>query len=237
MPVAAVIPAKDESAEVTATVDAIRVVDGVDLVVVVDDGSTDDTSRLARDAGACVVTLSSNRGKGAALTAGVLRVAEEETRAGLPVGTHALLFVDADLGGSAVNLAGLVAPVLDGRADLTIANLPPQATPGGGHGLVVTLARTGIERLTGWRPTQPLSGMRCLTRAAYDAAQPLAAGWGVETAMTIDVLRAGLHAIEVPCDLHHRVSGAGWRAQLHRAGQYRDVWRALLARGYRGTGR
>jgi hypothetical protein len=120
--------------------------------------------------------------------------------------------------------------VLAGEADMTIAVLPPLRQPGGGRGFVVRLARQGIERSTGWTPTQPLSGMRCLTREAFDAALPLAAGWGVEVGLTIDLLRKGLRVVEVPCDLHHRVTGRDLRAQLHRAAQYRDVWRALLVR-------
>jgi hypothetical protein len=72
--------------------------------------------------------------------------------------------------------------------------------------------------------------MRCLTRAAFDAAQPLARGWGVETAMTIDLLRAGYRVVEVPCDLQHRVTGADWRGHVHRARQYRDVVLAVLIR-------
>ncbi|MGL5927796.1 MAG: glycosyltransferase family 2 protein, partial [Dermatophilaceae bacterium] len=60
-----------------------------------------------------------------------------------------------------------------------------------------------------------------------------ARGWGVETALTVDALRAGLTVREVPCELHHRVTGADWRSQLHRAAQYRDVWLALVRRGWR----
>ena len=101
------------------------------------------------------------------------------------------MFIDADLGGSAANMAVLVAPVASGQADMTIAVLPPQETSGGGHGFVVRLARKGIERLAGWTPTQPLSGMRCLSREAFEAASPLARGWGVEVGLTIDVLGAG----------------------------------------------
>ncbi|RAD59244.1 glycosyltransferase family 2 protein, partial [Burkholderia multivorans] len=63
---------------------------------------------------------------------------------------------------------------------------------------------------------------------------PFAAGWGVETAMTIDVVNAGLRVEEVECDLHHRVTGRDLKAQLHRAAQYRDVARALLARRLKG---
>jgi hypothetical protein len=141
-----------------------------------------------------------------------------------------LLFIDADLQESAANTAVLVEPVASGRADMTIAVLPPQETPGGGHGFVVRLARNGIQRLGGRTFSQPLSGMRCLTREAFEAASPLARGWGVEVGLTIDVLGAGLRVIEVPCDLQHRVSGSDWRSQVHRARQYRDVWLALAGR-------
>jgi hypothetical protein len=114
---------------------------------------------------------------------------------------------------------------------MTIATLPPQATPAGGRGFVVRLARDGVAEATGWTQEQPLSGQRAITRAAFSAALPLAAGWGVEVGLTIDVLRQGLRVAEVPVDLHHRVTGTDWRAQAHRARQFWDVWRALRARG------
>ena len=162
------------------------------------------------------------RGKGAALETGAARLAVLEaarTGAGGEVGAGpwVLLLVDADLGATAVNTLVLTGPVLAGEADMTIAVLPPQARPGGGRGLVVNLSRRGIVRATGWTPTQPLSGMRCLTREAFEAARPLAHGWGVETALTIDLLTAGYRVVEVPCDLQHRVTGSDWHGQLHRA--------------------
>jgi len=144
-----------------------------------------------------------------------------------------LLFVDADLEGSAANVGVLVPPVLSGRVDMTIATLPRQKTAGGGRGFVVRLARKGIHDLTGFTPVQPLSGMRCVSRAAFDAATPLARGWGVEVGLTVDVLLAGLRVEEVPCELHHRVTGADWRGQVHRARQYRDVALALARRRFR----
>jgi hypothetical protein len=143
-----------------------------------------------------------------------------------------LLFVDGDLAESAVNTAPLVDPVRKGRADVAIAMLPPQAGAAG-RGLVVGAARRAIQTMTGWTPTQPLSGMRCLTREAFEAATPLARGWGVEAGMTIDLLRRGYVAIEVPCDLHHRPSGSDLKGQLHRAAQYRDVLIAINARKMR----
>ncbi len=227
-PVAAVIPCKDEAKRIEATVRAVRSLPEVHLVVVVDDGSTDDTTARARAAGAEVVSHSRNMGKAAALTTGVRHVRALTAHRSLPV--HDLLFVDGDLEESARNLGVLLPPIFTGEADLAIATLPPQKVAGGGRGFVVRLGRDGILDLTGFEAVQPLSGMRALTDEAFTSASPLARGWGVEVGMTIDVLRAGLRVLEVPCALEHRVTGTDWRGQVHRAKQYRDVWLALAAR-------
>ena len=229
--VAVVIPAKDESRRIAATVRAARAIPHVDLVLVVDDGSEDNTQHVAREAGAVVVRHSHNRGKAAAMETGAAVVAMRDAPDRPP---RHLLFIDGDLAETAVNTAPLVPPVLDGVADLTIALLPPQ--PGaGGRGIVVGAARRAIASLTGWTPTQPLSGMRCLTREAFEAATPLARGWGVETGMTIDLLRKGFRVLEVPCELRHRPSGTDLKGQLHRAAQYRDVQLAVNARRARAA--
>jgi len=229
-----IIAAKDEAARIVTTVSAARRIAGVDLVIVVDDGSSDATGRLAADAGAVVLSHPRNRGKAAAMATGARAVADHDINDPAVLGgARLLLFIDADLEHSAANAAALVAPVATGDADMTIATLPPQSTSGGGHGFVVRLARNGIERLAGWTPTQPLSGMRCLSREAFEAASPLARGWGVEVGLTVDVLGAGLRVLEVPCELQHRVTGSSWRGQVHRARQYRDVWLALADRRVR----
>ncbi len=232
--VAAIIPAKDEAARIASTISGVRQIAGVDLVIVVDDGSSDATGRLAREAGAVVVVHSRNRGKAAAMATGARLAGDwDVSRPARTARARHLLFIDADLEESAVNLAVLVAPVATAEVDMTIAILPPQRTSGSGHGFVVRLARNGIESLAGWAPTQPLSGMRCLSREAFAAASPLARGWGVEVGLTIDVLGAGFRVLEVPCELQHRVSGSDWRGQAHRARQYRDVWLALAVRRLR----
>ena len=226
-PVAAVVPAKDEAARVAATVAALRSLAPVDLVVVVDDGSTDGTHLAAAAAVALVVRHHRNRGKAGALTTGLLRVREEETRKGGPA--HLLLFADADLEGSASALGPLLDPVREGTADLSVANLPPGRSSQGG-GRVVRYAQDRIADLTGTRIAQPLNGMRCLDPTAVAAATPFAPGWGVEAAMLVDVLRAGLRVVEVPVSISHRRTGTDWRGQLHRARQLRDVALALRAR-------
>lgn len=232
LPVVAIIPAKDEEPRIAATIGAVRRIPGVTVAIVVDDGSVDATARIAAEHGAEVIRHARNHGKAEALMSGLGRMAAFQ-RVGRVGAGAAALFVDADLEDSAEAVGALVEPVAAGEADLTIATLPRQRSAGGGRGFVVGLARRGIEELTGWSAVQPLSGMRCLSPAAVAAAIPFARGWGVEVGMTIDVLNAGLVVREVPCDLHHRVTGTDLRAQLHRAAQYRDVALALGVRRLR----
>lgn len=235
--VACVIPARNEEARIAATVSAAARLEHVATVIVVDDGSSDRTAQAAAAAGAIVVSHQRNRGKAAAIESGVNALGVLEERDGLPA-ADALLLLDADLGDSAGRSAPLVEPVLAGRAALSIGVLPAQTTtdgsPAGGHGVVVNTARRGIAELCGFTARAPLSGQRCLTRRAFELASPLAAGFGVEVGMTVDVVRAGLVVAEVDVDLRHRATGNDLAGQLHRARQLADVTRALTARGLVG---
>jgi Glycosyl transferase family 2 len=226
--VAVVIPARNEADRIQATVTAAIGLSAVALVVVVDDGSKDGTAAAARQAGAAVMRHARNRGKGAAMETGAEAVRLLDQREHRDRPRH-LLFLDADLAGTATLAGPLIDPVLAGKADMTIAVFAATVKLGG-HGLVVGLSRAGIRRATGWQPAQPLNGQRCLTRAAFEAARPLARGWGVETGLTIDLLREGWRVTEVEVELAHRATGTGMRAQLHRAHQLTDVARALAAR-------
>lgn len=226
--VAVIIPARDEADRIRATVAGAYALTGVGLVLVVDDGSRDGTAALAGEAGATVVRHHRGRGKGAAMETGAAAVGllDQRERPGAP---RHLLFLDADLGDSAARAGPLTGPVCRDEADMTIAVFSDRVRLGG-HGLVVRLSGAGIERATGWRPAQPLNGQRCLTRAAFEAARPLAAGFGVETGLTIDLLRRGMRVREVEVPLAHRATGTDWRSQLHRARQLADVGRALAGR-------
>ena len=231
--VAVVIPAWNEADRIGQTVTAAAGLRNVGLVVVVDDGSADGTGAVARRAGAVVLRHSRNRGKAAAMQSGANAVGLVDQRERRECPRH-LLFLDADLADSAAQAGPLSDPVLADRADMTIAVFAATVKLGG-HGLVVGLSGAGIERATGWRPAQPLNGQRCLTRAAFEAARPLAPGFGVETALTIDLLRLGMRVREVEVPLAHRATGNDWPGQLHRARQFADVARALAARtGRRG---
>jgi glycosyltransferase involved in cell wall biosynthesis len=227
-PVAVVIPAYNEAERIGETVTAALTVPGVDVVVVASDGSTDSTVLVAREAGAQVWWSARNRGKAAAMLNGADAVRGVDARRPADGPRH-LLFLDADLGRTAANAAPLVEPVAAGEADLAIAVFANRVKLGG-HGFVVRLSGAGISRATGWTPAQPLNGQRCLTRAAFEAARPLARGFGVETAMTIDLKRKGLRVVEVEVDMAHRATGRDLAAQLHRARQFADVALALATR-------
>jgi hypothetical protein len=55
----------------------------------------------------------------------------------------------------------------------------------------------------------------------------------METAMTIDAVRAGLRVVEVPAELSHRPSYRNARGFVHRGRQGWDVVRAVLPRAFR----
>ncbi len=232
---AVVIPARNESDRISATVQAASSIPGVDIVVVVDDGSVDGTGAEAAHAGAVVARHARNRGKAAAMETGAEAVKAIESQQAAQAGTgryqnpRHLLFLDADLADTAANAGPLTEPVLAGQADVTIAVFANREKRGG-HGLVLGLAGAGIERTTGWRPAEPLNGQRCMTRAAFEAARPLAGGWGAETGLIIDLLRQGMRITEVRVPLAHRATGKDLAAQLHRAHQLADVARALATR-------
>ena len=227
-PVAVVIPAYNEAERIGLTVSAALTLPGVDHVVVASDGSTDATVQVALAAGATVWRTARNQGKAAAMEAGAAAVRAIDRR-DPGDGPRHLLFLDADVGATAAAAGALIEPVAAGAADMTVAVFATRVKLGG-HGLVVRLSGAGIARATGWRPAQPLNGQRCLTRAAFAAARPLARGFGVETAMTIDLKRKGLRIAEVEVDMAHRATGGDLASQLHRARQLVDVTSALIPR-------
>lgn len=220
MKAVAVIPAHNESERIAATVKAARAIPDVVRVLVVDDASTDDTAERAAAVGADVLRLERNVGKGAALQSGL-----GHTRRG----RDAVLLLDGDLGDTAAQGALLLAPVLAGDADMTIARFPKPAKKAG-FGLVMRLARWGIRRFgrADFEAAAPLSGQRALTPEAVDAVMPFASGYGVEVALTSRALRAGLRVVEVETTMAHAATGRDVAGFVHRGRQFVDVAKTLL---------
>lgn len=219
MTVRALVAARDEADRIRETVAAIRSIPGVDEVVVVDDHSGDRTAAAAAAAGAHVLVPPGHRGKGEALEGAIDRLGPADV----------WLLLDADLGATAAEAGALLEPVMAGRADLAIAAFPRDPRHGGFR-LVKRLSAWLIRRLSGFAAAEPMSGQRAITAAALDAVRPLAGGFGVETAMTIDAVRLGLRVVEVPLPMSHRSTGRDVRGFLHRARQGRDVLAAARLR-------
>jgi len=217
-PVVALVAARDMADSVGPTVAALRSLTGVDDVLVVDDGSGDGTADAALEAGARVLRLPANQGKGGAVRAGV----DATPEAGV------YLLIDADVGASAGLAERLLPPVLEGHADLAVAVLPT-AGRRGGVGLVRRLAGAGIARASGSDVRAPLSGQRAV-RAELLRQLPLAERFGLETAMTIDARRAGAVMVEVDVEMEHRHRGRSVAGFGHRARQGADILRALWPR-------
>lgn len=215
------VPARDEETSVGETVGALGSL-AVTEVVVVDDGSSDATAAVALGAGATVLRIPGHAGKGGAMEGALRRLPPADV----------WLFADADLGSSAAGLGVLLEVVLAGRADMAIAMFPPQAD--GGLGTVKRASAASIRMLSGFAAEAPLSGQRAVSAACLGAIRPLAAGFGVETAMTIDALRSGHRVLEVPVPgLTHRATGRNLRGFTHRGRQGMQIARAAAARAVR----
>jgi glucosyl-3-phosphoglycerate synthase len=221
--VAAVIPARNEAERLPETLSALASLPGVSELVVVDDGSRDATSSLARGHGARVVAAGSfgrSSGKGKALLLGLSRARE--------LRPDAVLLADADLGASASELKGLL-DLLGEDLPVAVAAFPPGAASGGGFGLVKRLSRRAIARRSpgGYAPAEPLSGQRALLTPAIEVLPGIAPGFGAEVGMTLDLLSAGITPVEIPLSLTHRRTGKSPAGFAHRARQGLDILRAV----------
>ncbi len=223
----AIVAAHNEADRIAATVAGLRSAFPGVVVVVADDGSTDDTRGVAEAAGAIVVGDGVNRGKGGAASLAAERVLADGAAADCAV----VLRADADLAESAGRLAPLAELVSAGDADLTVAVFASRV--GGGFGLALGFAHWAIERRCGFDATAPISGQRGLTYSALAAVTPFHAAFGMEIGMTVDAVRAGLTVKEVELDLAHRATGKSLRGFVHRGRQLKDFLRVFRETGKR----
>ena len=215
-----IVPAYNEAVYIGQTLQTLRHIPALAgaRLIVVDDGSTDSTALIADMYADTVIRLGENKGKGWALYQGIAAASKSD----------AYLFIDADTGGTAVYAAKLLAALEAGCADMIIGCLPRPRR--GGYGLVKRFACREIQRMTGKCLTQPLSGQRALSYRAVEAVRDWNCGFGIEVAMTVDVLQAGLTIKEIILPFCHRELGKTWCGFLHRGRQYVAVRRILQAK-------
>ena len=157
-----IIPALNESATIAKVVGRARAaVPGID-VVVVDDGSCDDTARQARGAGARVLSHPFNLGYGAALQTGY-KLADRE-------GHRFVVQMDADGQHDPADIPRLIAPLAAGEAEVVIGSRFVEPT---GYRMGVTrgIGRHFFRRLLllcgGPAVADPTSGFQVLARPAF----------------------------------------------------------------------
>ena len=192
--VAVILPALNEALALPHVLGAIPA-ECVTEVIVVDNGSTDDTAAVAYAAGARVVS-EPERGYGAACLAGI---------DALDAGCDIVVFLDADASDDPNDLQAILAPILDGRADFVLGDRT--ATPAGRAALLPhqrsgnALATWLIHRLFG-HAFRDLGPFRAIRRASLDALamQERTFGWTVE--MQVQAVRHRLRIVEVP--VHYR---------------------------------
>ncbi|HEY3373874.1 MAG TPA: glycosyltransferase family 2 protein [Candidatus Aquicultor sp.] len=215
--VIAVIAAYNEADRIDATVRAARAIPSVTRVLVVDDGSADATSQVAQQAGAEVLRLSKNAGKGKALQKAVADLTDDVT-----------LFLDGDLGECAAEAQKILDPVVRGVADMAIADFPKPQTKGG-IGLAKGLGRWAIKRFTGVEMAEPLSGQRAV-KTGYLKGLEFESGYGLEVGLSIDILKQGCRVVEVPVNMTHRETGRNFAGFMHRGRQFLDILRVIFRR-------
>ena len=205
---AVLIPAFDEAATIADVVATAREAQ-IGRVLVVDDGSSDGTGAVARGAGADVLRLEENRGKGAAVAAGAAALDGD-----------VVLLLDADLTGLAPeHLRALAEPVLQGAADMA-------------RGVFVG----GRWRTSAAQRLVPqLNGQRALRRDALLSVPGLRdSGYGVEIAITDHAERSAWRCCDVPLlgvsQVMKEEKRGLWRGLGVRLRMYREILATWLRR-------
>lgn len=196
--VAVIIPALNEEAAIGGVVAAIPA--WVDDIIVVDNGSTDGTAALAREAGARVIR-EPRRGYGAACLAGIVALTDPDI----------IVFMDGDGSDVPQEMALLVDPLVQDQADLVIGSRVLGARE---TGALTLQARFGnwlacrLIQLFWGKSYTDLGPFRAVRRRALSGLemQDRDYGWTVE--MQVKAVRRGLRVMETPVSYRRRIGAS-----------------------------
>jgi|tagenome__1003787_1003787.scaffolds.fasta_scaffold20956879_2 glycosyltransferase involved in cell wall biosynthesis len=231
-PVVVVIPALNEAECVGGVLDAIPA-EACGLAVqtiVVDDGSTDDTSDVAQAHGAFVARLGQNLGQGAAFRVGY--------RLGREHGARYLVTLDADGQWDPADMAGVLAPVVEGEADFVLGSrvLGRAETDNRLRGLGVRVFGLLVTALTRVKVTDTSSGLRAML-AEVTARVPQHEPQYQSSELLLGAIYCGYRVAERPIVMHKRAAGESKKGHDVMFGvRYANVilrtwWRARRSAG------
>ena len=173
----------------------------VDRVIVVDDGSTDNTAEIAALAGAKVIRHSSNKGKGAALKTGFKAARTSEV----------IVTLDSDGQHNPKEISKLIAPIINGEADIVNGSRyisgNKKDTP-----FYRRIGQSILDKVTnlgsGLNVTDSQSGFRAFARYTIPAFRFNCIDFGIESEMLTDAANAGLRIKEVEIGVRYDVDGS-----------------------------
>ncbi len=158
------IPCYNEAADIARVIgDIPRSIEGISTVevLIIDDGSRDGTSDIARKAGADhIVTNKAN--------AGLARTFQNGITAALDAGADIIVNTDGDGQYDGASIPDLVRPILDGKADIVVGDRKPSENPDFSP-LKRLLQRIGsrvVQKLAGVQIDDAVSGFRAYSRSA-----------------------------------------------------------------------
>lgn len=206
---AVVIPCHNEGAAIASLVDDLRAI--LPAILVIDDGSTDDTGTQARAAGAEVVSLTSSRGKGAALRTGWSRARE--------LGFTWVLCMDGDGQHAPADIPKFFQCAEETGASLVIGNRMSSA---GKMPLVRRWVNHWMSRriseMAGCEVPDSQCGFRLMQLSALDAIRLNAMHFEIESEQMLAFIAAGQRVEFVPVQVIYRSE----RSKIH---PLRDTWR------------
>ena len=198
--IGAVVPALDEAGNIEAIVHELRA-NGVDRVVVVDNGSTDDTAALANAAGAMVVS-EPIRGYGRACAAG--------TAAAISDGCTVVVYIDGDRSSRPSEIDRIVQPLLDGEADLVLGSRVLGEIESGAMPAHQRFGNRVTSALMRWLyriEVTDLGPYRAIRSDLITDLEMSEMTFGWPTEMMVKTAARGHRIIEVPASWDRRASG------------------------------
>ncbi|AIF69537.1 dolichol-phosphate mannose synthase [Palaeococcus pacificus DY20341] len=185
--ISVIIPAYNEAKRIGGVLS--RIPDFVDEVIVVDDGSGDETSEVARSFGVKVIRLNENQGKGAAMSAGIEEVSGD-----------IVVFMDADGQHKPEEIIKLLKPIVDGKADFVVGSrmIKTQGKRPFIRKLSNFLSTALIRLKLGVNVKDTQSGFRAIKREFLPQIE--SKRYEVETEVLIKAVKKGARVKEVPVE-------------------------------------